>query len=180
MDSGNLRNIDQIQEGDPKKGGGSRLGTLVMASVAGACVVFAVFALAKKPQTSQPVKTDPLADLAQKAGAAPSANGAALAGRDVAFPGLLSDDPNPTTAMASIRKSKEANAAASAEGQFVLPPGAPTDPPPAADRLPVVPLPAQNYLALSPVVTRPRDSLTAMAQQASTPTGDQAAAGGPG
>ena len=179
MESANLRNIEQIQEGDPRKPAGSRLGTVIMASLAGACVVFAVFALAKKPNTAPAAKVDPLADLAQKSGAAPSAN-AALAGKEVAFPGLLSDEPHPTTAMAALRKPKDANAAGSAEGQLVLPPGAPTEPPAAADQLPVVPLPAQNYLALSPVVTRPRDSLTAMAQQASQPTGAEAQPGGPG
>jgi DedD protein len=177
MDSANLRNIDQIQEGDPGKGPGTRLGTLIMASLAGACVVFAVFALAKKPGTAAVAKADPLADLAQKAASAPSAN-PALAGHDVAFPSLLSDDPKPTTAMAAIRKGNDP--IASSSGQLVLPPGAPTEPPPAADQLPVVPLPAQNYLSLSPVVTRPRDSLTAMAQHASTPTGAEAERGGPG
>lgn len=177
MDSANLRNIDQIQEGESRPGGASRVGTIIMASLAGACVVFAVFALAKKPSTAPAPKVDPLAELAHKSAAAPSAN-PALAGRDVAFPGLLSDDPNPTTAMAAIRKGKDAAGAGSS--QLELPPGAPTEPPAAADQLPVVPLPAQNYLALSPVVTRPRDSLTAMAQQVSTPTGAEAQPGGPG
>lgn len=184
MDSVNLRNLEQIQEGDPRKpAGGSRLGTLMVASVAGACVVFAVFALAKKPAAAPGTRSDPLADLAHKAGPVPSGYSADIQGREVAFPGLLSDEPNPTTAMASLRKvdkkGKGASSAAPAP-TLELPPGAPTEPPPAADRLPVVPLPAQNYLALSPVVTRPRDSLTAMAQQASTPTGALAAAGGPG
>ena len=35
-----------------------------------------------------------------------------------------------------------------------------TPPPPAADRLSVVPLPAQNVLEATPIVTRPRDALT--------------------
>ncbi len=176
MDSANLRNIEQIQEGDPRKPAGSRLGTLVMSSLAGACVVFAVFALAKKPNTAPVAKVDPLAALAHKAEAAPSAT-AALAGKDVAFPSLLSDEPHPTTAMAALRSAKGVG---SASAQMVLPPGAPTEPPAAADQLPVVPLPAQNYLQLSPMVTRPRDSLTAMAQQASTPTGPEVQPGGPG
>jgi cell division septation protein DedD len=41
-----------------------------------------------------------------------------------------------------------------------------TAPPPATDRLAVVPLPAQNVLEASPVVTRPRDSLTKAANDA--------------
>jgi len=39
-------------------------------------------------------------------------------------------------------------------------------PPPPTDRLSVVPLPAQNVLEASPVVTRPRDSLTRAANDA--------------
>ena len=39
-------------------------------------------------------------------------------------------------------------------------------PPPPTDRLPVVPLPAQQVLEASPVVTRPRDSLTRAASDA--------------
>ncbi len=41
-----------------------------------------------------------------------------------------------------------------------------TSPPPPTDRLPVVPLPAQQVLEASPVVTRPRDSLTRAANDA--------------
>jgi cell division septation protein DedD len=37
---------------------------------------------------------------------------------------------------------------------------APDSPPPASDKLPVVPLPAQNVLEATPIVTRPRDNLT--------------------
>lgn len=177
MESVSIRNLDQIQERDPARRG-SRLGTMVVASLAGACVVFAALALLKRPQIGPDTRPDPLAELVKKNAAAP-AKLPALDQHDVAFPNLLSDDPNPTTAMAALRKG-DATAALSGALPFELPPGAPTAPPPAADRLPVVPLPAQNYLSLSPVVTRPRDSLTAMAQQASTPTCEEAAPGGPG
>jgi DedD protein len=173
MDNVNLRNLEQIQEREPSSGG-SRVGTFVMASVAGACVVFAVLALMRRPSAATSPKTDPLADLVTKSSPAGSARGSPLSGRDVAFPELLSDDPNPTTALATI------GPAASGSAQFALPPGLPTTPPPAADRLTVVPLPAQNYLSLSPVVTQPRDSLTAMAHQASAPTGPEANEGASG
>ncbi|MCC6645662.1 MAG: SPOR domain-containing protein [Polyangiaceae bacterium] len=56
----------------------------------------------------------------------------------------------------------------------MLPPGAPTTPPAAGDRLPVVPMPAQRVLGASPVVTEPRDALTAAARDQAT-----AAASGP-
>jgi cell division septation protein DedD len=114
-----------------------------------------------------------------KSGAVASADPASFAGQSVAFPNLLSDDPNPTTAMAAIRGG--AVPAGSAAGvPFVLPPGAPTEPPTAGDSLPVVPLPAQNYLSMSPVAAEPRDSLAAMAQDASTAKGEEVSPGGPG
>jgi cell division septation protein DedD len=63
---------------------------------------------------------------------------------------------------------------------MVLPPGIASAPPPASDKLPVVPLPAQNFLSLSPVVTSPRDGLTAAANLASTPNGPEASEGASG
>ena len=71
MESGNLRNIDQIQENEPGVRG-SRVGTLVLASIAGACVVFAALALFKRPNFGDEARTDPLADLAGKNAAAAS------------------------------------------------------------------------------------------------------------
>lgn len=109
-----------------------------------------------------------------------SAEPPSIEGQNVAFPNLLSDEPNPTTAMAAIRSGSGAKAAGSGELPFKLPPGAPTQPPPAGDQLPVVPLPAQDFLSMSPVVSEPRDSLTAMAANASAPTGEQVATGRPG
>jgi cell division septation protein DedD len=183
-DNSSIRNLEQIQEKDPSAAP-SRLGTLLVASLAGACIAFAVFALARRPPAAKTAKPDPLADLASKAAPAASARTRSGAvGNDVAFPDLLSDEPNPTTALAVIREGAAA-ASASGSGAISLPPGvqpagATVTPPPASDRLPVVPLPAQNYLSLSPVVTRPRDSLTAMAHQASAPSGPEAGEGSSG
>jgi hypothetical protein len=173
MEHGNIRNLDQIQEREPGASG-SRLGTLVMASLAGACVVFAVVALVKKPPVHNAVQADPLSELVSKSGPAGSARlkGPGLQDRDFAFPELLSDNPNPTTALATIPSANPGHQSA-----MVLPPGMAQSPPPATDKLPVVPLPAQNYLSLSPVVTSPRDGLTAAANHASTPTGPEASEG---
>src|SRR4029079_736384 len=64
---------------------------------------------------------------------------------------------------------------------FVLPPGAPTAPPTDADRLPVVPLPAQQVLQTNPVEATPGDTLTAMAKHVSRDEGAETApAGVPG
>jgi cell division septation protein DedD len=174
MEHGSLRNLDQIQESDTKRVS-SRVGTLVLASLAGACAVFAVFALVKRPMIGADPAVDPLAELAQKA---VSAETATVDGHKVAFPTMLSDEPNPTTAMAAIRTSPDP--ASSSSLPFALPPGAPNAPPTADDRLPVVPLPAQNYLSMNPMVAEPRDSLTAMATSASSPTGEAVEAGHPG
>jgi DedD protein len=174
MEHGSIRNLEQIQEKDPSASG-SRLGTLIMASIAGACVVFAVVALVRKPATSKTMRPDPLSELVGKNAPAASARlkGPNLSDRDFAFPDLLSDDPHPTTALATIGSANPSLSSAA----MVLPQGASSAPPAAADKLPVVPLPAQNYLALSPVVTAPRDSLTATANQASTPGGPEASEG---
>lgn len=173
MEHGSLRNLDQIQENDSKRAG-SRVGTLVLASVAGACVVFAVFALVKRPHLGAEPDPDPLAALAEKATGSETAT---VDGHRVSFPAMLSDEPNPTTAMAAIRTGVDPAASAL---PFALPPGAPTQPPAAGDQLPVVPLPAQNFLSMSPMVAEPRDSLTAMAATASSPTGEAVEAGRPG
>ncbi|MCL2824236.1 MAG: SPOR domain-containing protein [Polyangiaceae bacterium] len=174
MQHGSLRNLDQIQESDARHPG-SRVGALVIASIAGACLVFAGLALVKRPQFGAEPVPDPLAELARNSAGSPSP--ASLEGHHVHFPTMLSDEPNPTTAMAAIRGGASP---ASSEQPFALPPGAPTEPPPATDRLPVIPLPAQAYVSPSPVIAEPRDSLTAMAATASTPTADPVEPGQPG
>jgi len=98
----------------------------------------------------------------------------------VSFPNLLSDEPGPTTAMVALGGKPKPGASGSAGLPFALPPGSPTEPPPPGDNLPVVPLPAQDYLSMSPVVSEPRDSLAAMAHDASSPSGEEVAPGRPG
>lgn len=90
MDSGNIRNLEQIQERDPG-GPGSRLGTLIIASIAGACIVFAAVALARRPAATQPARPDPLAELAGKSSPAAAKSASTINERDIAFPDLLSD-----------------------------------------------------------------------------------------
>jgi cell division septation protein DedD len=74
----------------------------------------------------------------------------------------LSDDATPTTALAAVKDER---------GKLVkqsdqLEAAGPLAPPPATDRLPVVPLPVGTLLNSSPVITTPRDSLTDMAASA--------------
>jgi cell division septation protein DedD len=175
MDTGAVKNLDEIQEADPSTQP-SRLGALVLASLGGACIVFAAVALMRTPPRARPVSADPLGDLvarAHPAGAKPEAR-RDVVGHDVTFPGLLSDRDNPTTALEAVRNTKSAGSA------FVLPPGAPTAPPEAGDRLPVMALPAQNVLQASTAETAPQDALTSMARHVSREEGAEGAAGTPG
>lgn len=159
-----LRDIDQIQEDE--RGRPGRLGTLVLASLGTAAVVFAVAAVAKKPSAPPGRGATALDELAVRTQGAASARRPDLTAQDVTFPQLLSDGDNPTTALAAIQGPGQPQPGATAP--FVLPPGSPTTPPPPGDRIPVVPLPAQRILGASPVVTEPRDPLTAVAKDKAT------------
>jgi cell division septation protein DedD len=178
MEQGSVRNLEQIQESD---GAGTPRGvTILLVALGAGCIVFAALALGGKRGTATTPKTDPLGELVvqqAKAGQA-GAKAAELSSRDVTFPGILSDEGAPTTALAAVKGGPAPRPAASASpaepdpiGAIVLSkPAAATapepSPPPPTDRLSVVPLPAQNVLEASPVVTRPRDSLTRAANDA--------------
>ena len=159
-DRGSLRDIDNIQEKDGDSSG--KLGSLILASIGTACVVFAAVALLRRPGPAPQKAADPLDDLLARQPAASARR--ELSASDVTFPQLLSDDDKPTTALAAIQGPGGSTPASSATPPFILPPGAPTVPPAAGDRLPVVPMPAQRVLGASPVVTEPRDALTAAAR----------------
>lgn len=179
MDHGSVRNLEQIQESDATAGT-PRGVTILLVALGGACIVFAGLALGGRRSAPTPQKADPLGELVLQQGkGASAAKPTDLTTRDVTFPGLLSDDPAPTTALAAVKGTKAASEPTGAIALNVRPTGqdpaqsTPASPPPPTDRLPVVPLPAQNVLEASPVVTRPRDSLTRAASDAaqiSTPT----------
>jgi cell division septation protein DedD len=174
MDEGGVRNLDQIQESD-RESKTPRAVTLTLLMVGGACAIFAGYILPGRK--SAPVKAvDPLGDLvAQRShagAAAPSPTD--LSPHDVTFPGMLSDAEKPTTALAAVRPNALGSASAVAMNA----------PPPPADRLSVMPLPAQipaqNVLEATPVVTRPRDPLTKAASdnaQMVTPAAPSSGAG---
>ncbi|MDC0681895.1 SPOR domain-containing protein [Sorangium atrum] len=176
MDTGAVRNLEEIQEEDPGARP-SRAGALVLASLGGACIVFAAVALLRAPHRERPVNADPLGDLvarAHPAGVKPAPRPATI-GEDVTFPAVLSDAEHPTTALEAVRDPRAAKAAASAEA-----PAAAPAPPLAADRLPVVPLPAQHVLGPSGGEVAPNDTLTAMARHVSREEGPETERGGPG
>jgi len=166
MESVNVRNLEQIQEQD-RASRSSRLGALLLASLGGAALVTVALVMAKR--TGPPARTerDPLAELVKSA-KAPTSRAEELDGKDVTFPGILSDSQRPTTALAAVKDER---------GRLVEQPpasdaqGAPSTPPPPTDRLPVMPLPVGTLLSATPVTTEPKDSLTALAQSASTLSG---------
>jgi cell division septation protein DedD len=139
-----VRNLEQIQE---QEGAArpSRVSALVLASFGGACIVFAALVLMRSPAKEPTAPKDPLGDLVAAAEAKEGHDPARkLAVDDVTFPGVLTDQGNPTTAMEAIRRDRSVAGDAPQE----LPRAdMPTAPPPATDRLPVFPLPAQDMLA---------------------------------
>jgi DedD protein len=147
-----MRNLERIQEKDDVTRM-PRAVSIVLLVLGGACVVLSAMALGGKKSGDASSRVDPLGDLVAQKGkpaAAPS-KGADIGAQDVTFPSILSDEGKPTTALAAIGARSAAPI--------------PSSPPPPTDVLPVVPLPAQNVLQASPVVTRPRDDLTKAATQ---------------
>lgn len=170
MSSGRVRDFEDLRE-DPTP---PRFGTWSLLVVGVACVGFGVLALGPSSRASSE-KADPLGELAarQKTEAPEAAKARTdkakqLGTDEVTFPGLLSDGANPTTALAAVRAQN------SKPSEKVLD----KLPPPPTDRLPVMPLPARNVLAATPVVTRPRDTLTRVAAEKGALVGaDRAEAG---
>jgi cell division septation protein DedD len=160
MESVNVRNLDDIQE-EERASRGTRLASLLLASLAGAAIVTAGVVVSRKGGAPAKDPRDPLAELVNQAkGSAPSSD--KLDTKDVSFPGILSDQAKPTTALAAVKDER---------GRLVprsddVSPGA-TTPPAASDRLPVVPLPVGDLLSATPVTTAPKDGLTALAADAS-------------
>jgi len=163
-----VRNLERIQESDEQTRM-PRAVSIALLVLGGACVVLSAMALGGKKSGDAAAKVDPLGDLvAQKGKPASSASMKPdLVAQDVTFPSILSDDAKPTTALAAVGTRSEPSAT-------------PSLPPPPTDVIPVVPLPAQNVLEASPVVTRPRDGLTRAANdaQASAENGQSAAPAG--
>lgn len=183
IDASAVRNLDEIQEDEPGSQP-SRAGALVLASLGGACIVFAAALLMRSPPKAKVVSHDPLGDLVAQAhpmGSAAATAAPETVGHDVTFPALLSDAKRPTTALEAVRDAKGNIVRPAATSlPFDLPPGAPTTPPPATDRLPVVPLPAQNVIEGPPADPAPGDTLGSMAKQVARESGQEAPAGGPG
>jgi cell division septation protein DedD len=176
-DSSNLRNLEQLQEEDSDDRRTPRGVTIALVVLGGGCTVFAGLALMGRTSQPQVAKADPLGELVAqhpRTPGSPTARPTDLSPKDVTFPQMLSDEDKPPTALAAVMPLGSSSAPA--------PPAAPAQPPPPTDRLPVVPLPAQAVLEASPIVVRPRDTLTKVASDAAqisapAPSGDSAPAG---
>jgi DedD protein len=160
MSDNGIRNLEELREEDGRAM--PRSVTIAFVVLGGACIGFAALALGGRSSPPQVAKSDPLGELvsSRAAAAAPPASARPpvdLSSNDVTFPRILSDQDQPTTALAVVRP---------AGARSPLAPPAAARPPPPTDRLPVVPLPAQSVLEASPIVTRPRDSLTKEASDA--------------
>jgi cell division septation protein DedD len=167
-----LRNLEQIQEAEGRSRG-PRAGTLLLASLGAACVIFAVLSQSRRKAPAVGKAPDPLGELVAQAKGGKPTDHLDLAGKDVTFPSMLSDEARTTTALAAMRAVPAGASSAAAGEALPAVPGAGEavkNPPPPTDRLPVVPLPAKNIVASSPVVSRPRDTLTQMAKEASSMT----------
>ncbi|MBK8997525.1 MAG: SPOR domain-containing protein [Myxococcales bacterium] len=164
MDSVNVRNLEQIQEEDPKRRS-SRLAVMLLSSIGGAAIVMAGVMSAKRAGPPATASDDPLSALVAQSKSSASVPAEKLDGTQVTFPEILSDQGKATTALAAV-KDERGNLLRQPE-ELVLPPGAPTLPPPASDRLPVVPLPAGSLLAQTTVTSQPKDQLTQLAASAS-------------
>jgi cell division protein FtsN len=154
MDQASIRNLERIQEKDDV----SRMPRAVSVTLlvlGGACVILSVIALSGKRSGDAAVRVDPLGDLVAQHGKPGAAKTQDLVPQDVTFPGMLSDGTKPTTALAAL-----------AAGPNVKPEVSPTSPPPPTDVIPVLPLPAQNVLQPSALVTHPRDGLMKQATEA--------------
>lgn len=178
MDPGSVRHLEHIQEHE-NASRTPQVMSVALVVLGGACVAFAALALGGRRSTPAATLIDPLGDLvAQHArGGAGTSHPTDLSPHDVTFPGLLSDDKSPTTALAAVRPLPASSVAAAASA-------APPSPPPPTDRLSVVPLPAQipaqSVLEATPVVTRPRDALTKAASDSGQIVTAAAPSAGPG
>jgi DedD protein len=149
-DAASVRNLEQMREGSGAGNGIGRVATFALVVVSGVCVAFGASALGSKQGTGAlEKKTDPLAELAKQATTA----NAGLNPGEVTFPSILSERTNPTTALA-------------AAGSTTMPAELLAVAPAPGDKLPVVPLPARHALTTSPALGKPKDRLSALAEDA--------------
>ncbi len=161
MDAVTIRDLDRIQEVESEPGH-SRLGAAVFGAMALAGAGLAAVLLLRVPHAA-PATEDPLAVLAAKSKpAAAAGKKSGMTTGAVTFPAILSDKAQPTTALEGVRSRKED--APDSQGAA---------PPPATDKLLVMPLPAQDVLTPSATVGQSKDRLTTLARELSKDEGPE-------
>jgi cell division septation protein DedD len=154
----NLRNLEQIHESSNSRS--PRIATLLLAATGATAVLVVGLAMRDRSPATEPKEKDPLAALVADAEREKKEEGdVQLKADELNFPDVLSDADSRTTALVAVRD----------KSGKLLPPGEdePLKPPPATDKIPVVPLPAGTLLAATPVTTDPKDELSQMALQVS-------------
>src|SRR3954454_3839950 len=105
MEHGSVRNLEQIQESDGERT--PRGVTILLVALGGACIVFAGLAIGGRKSAPTAAKVDSLGELviaqAKVGSGAPAPKATDLSTRDVTFPGILSDEGSPTTALAAVK-----------------------------------------------------------------------------
>ena len=169
----NVKNLEQIQETEPAKPP-TRLTALLLASLAGTALVLVGLMMTGREAPVQQTNADPLAQLVLKVknDAVPAHK---LDADEVTFPELLSDVEKPTTALAAVKDERGGLVKNAIETVTLRDAAAGGAPPPATDRLPVVPLPAGTLLNATPVTTEPKDDLSKLAVTAASERANAAA-----
>jgi DedD protein len=151
----NLRNLEQIHEGANSRS--PRLSTLLLAATGGAAVLVVTMAMRDGKPAQEPVDKDPLAALVASAEREKTSGSVQLSENELDFPDILSDADSRTTALVAVKDK---------EGRLIpLEEELPAGPPPATDKIPVMPLPAGTLLTATSVTTEPKDELSQMAAQ---------------
>jgi DedD protein len=149
----NLRNLEQIHEDTSSRS--PRLATLLLAATGATAVIVVTLALRERAPAKEPKEKDPLAALVATAEKEQAKSGQKVGASELDFPDILSDADARTTALVAVKDEKGALVPLGEE--------TPTEPPPATDSIPVVPLPAGTLLAATSVTTAPKDELTQLA-----------------
>ena len=157
MDSVNVRNLEQIQEDNVRRAA-PRLGTWLLASVAGAALILAAGMASKRSGPPARSDKDPLAALAVQAKLEAKDSPQKLSQREVSFPAVLSDQSSSTTALAAVRD--ERGRLIKQEGTEVAGLGSATPP---VGSAPLGPLSVGALLGATAVTRQPKDQLTMLA-----------------
>jgi DedD protein len=164
----NLRNLEQIQEGSGRSG--FPLGTLLLSALAGGALVVAALASFERTAPPREATLDPLAELVQRSQSTNKAAAVTVGEDSVTFPKTLSDEGNPTTALAAVKDEQ----GRLLERAAPLPGEAPALPP---EALPRAPLPAGDLLGATRITTDPNDELGQLAKSVTESTGELAPPG---